>query len=414
MPGDAATVKRHLAWLPACAIPAMILAQSTGSGQTQMSDRAATLHRDALVFDAHVHVVNRQFYHGGDMGQRVDDGQFDLVRAREGGLDAMFFSLFVTEHYYPGRVETRQVLRLIDAAFDQLARNAEKIELALNASDIERISKAGKIAAFMDLEGGFDLDGDLSILRTLHRLGLRSFQLPAHNWANNFADSCCAPSKWNGLNDRGRAVVREANRLGMVINISHGSDETISQAIDVSSDPILATHHGLRSFNDIPRTMPDDLLKKLAAKGGVIGFQIGNEFHNVKVFNWRSQRAGKPFWDTSDIGRKEAGMSIEAIDALAAPQFPMVGVDAPEAIRLAPNDWLDVVDRATQLAGEDHVMLGSDFDGGPTLPRGMRDIRDLPMLTEAMLKRGWSGQRIRKFLGGNLLRVVRQVTEKKK
>ena len=270
------------------------------------------------------------------MGQRVDDGQFDLVRAKEGGLDAMFFSLFVTEQYYPARMETKQVLRLIDAAADQLARNRDKIELALDASDVERISRSGKIAAFMDLEGGFDLDGDLAVLRTLYRLGLRSFQLPAHNWANNFADSCCAPAKWHGLNDRGRAVVHEANRLGMVINISHGSDETIAQAIDVSADPILATHHGLRSFNDIPRTMPDDLLRKLAAKGGVIGFQIGNEFHNVKVFNWRTEHAGKPFWDTTDIGRKEAAMSIEELDALAAPQFPMVGVAAPEDDQVHP------------------------------------------------------------------------------
>jgi membrane dipeptidase len=397
-------MRRHLTALLVCLLPALLWAQ--------VSDRARTLHDDALIFDAHVHVVDRQFYHGGDMGQRVDDGQFDLVRAREGGLDAMFFSLFVTEQYYPARLETKQVLRLIDAAYDQLGRNKDKIELAFNASDVERIRKTGKIAALMDLEGGFDLDGDPAVLRDLYRLGLRSFQLSAHNWANNFADSCCAPAKWHGLNDRGRAVIREANRLGMVINVSHGSDETIAQAIDASTDPVLATHHGLRSFNDIPRNMPDDLLKKLAAKGGVIGFQIGNEFHNVKVFNWRTEHAGKPFWDTTDIGRKEAGMTIEELDKLAAPAFPMVGVNAPDELKLTPYDWLAVVDRAVALVGEDHVMLGSDFDGGPTLPRGMRDIRDLPMLTDAMVKRGWSDARIRKFLGGNLLRVVRQVTEK--
>ena len=399
-------MRRHLTALLVCLLPALLWAQ--------VSDRAKTLHDDALIFDAHVHVVDRQFYHGGDMGQRVDDGQFDLVRAREGGLDAMFFSLFVTEQYYPARLETKQVLRLIDAAYDQLGRNKDKIELAFNASDVERIRKTGRIAAFMDLEGGFDLDGDPAVLRDLYRLGLRSFQLSAHNWANNFADSCCAPAKWHGLNDRGRAVIREANRLGMVINVSHGSDETIAQAIDASTDPVLATHHGLRSFNDIPRNMPDDLLKKLAAKGGVIGFQIGNEFHNVKVFNWRTEHAGKPFWDTTDIGRKEAGMTIEELDKLAAPAFPMVGVNAPDELKLTPYDWLAVVDRAVAIVGEDHVMLGSDFDGGPTLPRGMRDIRDLPMLTEAMVKRGWSDARIRKFLGGNLLRVVRQVTEKRR
>jgi membrane dipeptidase len=132
-------------------------------------------------------------------------------------------------------------------------------------------------------------------------------------------------------------VIKEANRLGMVINISHGSDETISQAIDVSTDPLLATHHGLRSVNNIPRTMPDELVKKLASKGGVIGFQIGNEFHNVKVFKWVTQRAGKPFWDTTEIGRKEASMTIEEIDKLAAPQFPMIGQPAPEDLKFTPS-----------------------------------------------------------------------------
>src|SRR5689334_24445927 len=159
-----------------------LVATSVMGAQSPISDRAARLHRDTLVFDAHVHVVDRQFYHGGDMGQRVEDGQFDLVRAKEGGLNAMFFSLFVTEQYYPARLETKQTLRLIDAAYQQLERNKDKIQLAFNASDVERISARGKIAAFMDLEGGFDLDGDPAVLRALYRLGLRSFQLSAHNW----------------------------------------------------------------------------------------------------------------------------------------------------------------------------------------------------------------------------------------
>ena len=396
-------------WIPAVA--ALLVALPV-SPLGQAPDRAGALHRDTLVFDAHVHVVNRQFYHGGNMGQRVEDGQFDLARARDGGVDALFFSLFVTERYYPARHETRHVLRLIDAAHAQLAENAGTIELAYTASDVERISKGGKIAAFMDLEGGFDLDGDPAVLRNLYRLGLRSFQLPAHNWANGFADSCCAPARWKGLNERGRAVIREANRLGMVINISHGSDETISQALDISGDPLLATHHGLRSVNDIPRNMPDALLKKLASRGGVLGFQLGNTFHNPRFFKWATGRAGKPFWDTTAIGRKEQGLTIEEIDRLVAPEFPMVGLAAPEELRFTPDAFLAVVERAIEMVGEDHVMLGSDFDGGPTLPRGMRDVSDLPLLTAAMLKRGWPEPRIRKFLGGNLLRVVRQVTER--
>lgn len=164
--------------------------------------------------------MNRQLYQHNDIGQRLEGGQVDLPRAREGGLDAMFFSLFVSEEYYPGRHETKQALRLIDLAHQQIAKNQDRIALAYNASDVERVSRQGRIAAVLDLEGGFDLDGDLGVLRDLYRLGLRSAQLPAHNWANNFADSCCAPARWHGLNEHGRAVVREMNRLGMVINIS--------------------------------------------------------------------------------------------------------------------------------------------------------------------------------------------------
>lgn len=391
------------------AVSLLLLAAVCAAPQAP-SEAARKLHNDAFVFDAHVHMINRQFYLGGDIGQRVEDGQVDLPRAREGGVDAMFFSLFVTEDYYPARFETKQTLRLLDLALEQIERNRAVIGVARNAAEIRRQNREGRIAAVLDLEGGFDLDGDPAILRALHRLGLRSFQLPAHNWTNNFADSCCAEPKWNGLNERGREVVREANRLGMVINISHASDATIEQTIELSRHPVVATHHGLRSFNDIPRTMPDHLLAKLAAKGGVIAFHIGNEFHNRPLFEYRTKRAGRVFWDTTEIARRPAPATIEDIDHKVAPKFPMVGIDAPEDLKFRTDDWIAVVERAIEVAGEDHVALGSDFDGGPTLPRGMRDIRDLPMLTDAMLRRGWPQRRIRKFLGENLLRVFAEVT----
>jgi membrane dipeptidase len=378
-----------------------------------VSDRAWALHRSSLVFDGHIHAIEREFYHGGDIGQRKPDGQFDLARARDGGLGAMFFSFYVSEDYYPGRFETKQALRLIDACITQIQANASTIEIAHNATEIERIHASGKIAAVLDIEGSFDLDGDLGVMRDFYRLGLRSMQLSAHNWQSNYADSCCAGTfKNNGLNDRGRAWIHEANRLGMVINVSHASDDAISQAIDVSTDPVIATHHGLRQVNDIPRNMPDWLLKKLAAKGGVIGFQIGNEFHNRKVFDWVTAHAGKPFWDTKAI-HDRAPMTIFEIDQLAGRGFPMVGSGAPDDIKLTVDSWVAVVDRAIQMVGEDHVALGTDFDGGPTPPRGMRDVSDLPMITDAMLRRGYSDERIRKFLGGNLLRVFRQITEKR-
>jgi membrane dipeptidase len=362
-----------------------------------------------FTFDAHVHVINRQFYHGGNIGDRLPDGQFDLPRARKGGVNALFFSLFVTEEYYPQHYETKQALRLIDLALRQLEENRGIIELARNGRDIDRIVASGKMAAVLDMEGSLDRDGDLGVLRRFYQLGLRSYQLSAHNAQNGYADSCCSPAQWHGLNERGKALIAEMNRLGMVINVSHASDEAISQTIDVSADPVIATHHGLREFNDIPRNMPDWLLKKLAAKGGLIGFQIGNEFHNRRVFDWRTQHAGKPFWDTARVS--SSNLSIEQIDKMVAPQFPMLGSQAPDALKFTVDQWLQVTDRAIQLVGEDHVILGTDFDGGPTLPLPMRDISDTPLLIEAMRRRGYSEERVSKVMGGNLLRVFRQIAK---
>ena len=392
-------------------VAAAVLSAQAPAGPA-VSERARALHAKALVFDGHVHAVDREFYHGGDIGQRKSDGQFDLPRAKEGGLGALFFSIFVTEDYYPARLETKQAMRMLDSAIEQIGRNRQSIEIARTASDIERIHGSGKIAAVLDIEGSFDLDGDPAVIRQMHRLGMRSVQLSAHNWTSNYADSCCSAPKWHGLNDRGREVIREMNRLGMVINISHASDEAIATAIDLSTAPIVATHHGMRAVNDIPRTMPDALMKKLAAKGGVFGFQLGNEFHNRKAFDWATAHAGKAFWDTSAILQRGTQIPIYEIDKIVGPQFPMKPAEIPQDIRLTVDEWVGVVDRAIQLVGEDHVSLGSDFDGGPPLPRGMRDVRDLPMITDAMLRRGYSEERIRKFLGGNLLRVFRQITEK--
>jgi membrane dipeptidase len=381
-------------------------------GQTAVSERARALHNAGLVFDGHIHAVDRECYHGGDIGERKSDGQFDLPRAREGGLGALFFSVFIPEDYFPARYETKQALRMLDCAIQQISRNQAAMELARNAADIERIRRQGRIAAVLAVEGSFDLDGDPAVLRQMYRLGVRSVQLSAHNWTSNFADSCCSPPKWHGVNDRGRAWVREMNRLGMVIDVSHASDEAISQTIEISSDPVIATHHGLRTVNDIPRNMPDWLLEKLASRGGVIGFQLGNEFHNPKAFAWRSEHAGKAFWDTQEIVARGTGLTIAELDRMVAPQFPLAPAAIPDEIRMTVDDWVAVVDRAIRLAGEDHVALGSDFDGGPPLPRGMRDVRDLPLITDAMLRRSYSEERIRKFLGGNLQRIVRQITEK--
>jgi membrane dipeptidase len=378
----------------------------------EISATARAVHSRALVFDGHVHALDREFYQGGSFGDRKPDGYWDLPRAREGGLGAFFLSVYIPEPYLPGRFETKQALRRIEHALEQVQLNRAQVELALNGDDVERIRAKGKIAAVLDIEGSYDLDGDLDVLRGLHRLGLRSAMLSAHNWSQHYADACCSPAQVSGLTAHGREVVREMNRLGMVINVSHGSDESTSAAIDASADPIVATHGGLRSVVDIPRNTPDWLLKKLAARGGVFGMEIGNEFHSPVEYAYQTKHAEKSFWDTSAIPKQVEGLDVYQVDKLVAPQFPRVGMAVPDSVRVTADQWVAVLDRLIQVVGEDHVSIGTDFDGGPNLPRGMRDTRDLPILTDAMLRRGYSEAKIRKFWGGNLLRVFRQVTQK--
>ena len=390
---------------------ARALAQETNNQPApQISARAREVHRHAFIFDAHVHALDREFYYGGSMGDRKSNGQWDLPRAREGGEDAFFLSVYVPEEYYPSRFETRQTLRRMDHALRQIHENRNQVELARNGADIDRIRAKGKMAAVLDIEGSYDLDGDPGILRDLHALGLRSAQISAHNWNQNYADSCCSQPKSDGLTAHGRELIHEMNRLGMVINISHSGDDTISQILDISDRPVVATHHGLRSVNDIPRNMPDNLMKKLVDKGGVFCFQIGSEFHYPREYKWLTAERGKTFFDTASIPDRVKGKSLYEVDALVAPFFPMKGATVPDSVAMTVDDWVAVVDRAIRLIGEDHVGFGSDFDGGPTLAKGMRDVRDLPMITDAMLRRGYTEERIRKFWGGNLLRVFRQIT----
>ena len=322
---------RYSALASSAALDPFLWSRNLSQGSTadqaapSVSPRALEIHRRAFVFDAHVHALDREFYNGGSMGERRTDGQWDLVRAREGGEGAFFLSVYVPEEYYPSRFETKQTFRRVDHALRQLEENRNLVELALTADDVERIRAKGKMAAVLDIEGSYDLDGDLGILRALYGMGLRAAQLSAHNWNQNYADSCCSAPKSNGLTAHGRDVIREMNRLGMMINVSHSSDETISQVIDVSESPVIATHQGLRSVNNIPRNMPDMLLKKLTSKGGIIGFQIGSEFAYPKEYEWLTAQRGKTFFDTSSVPDRVRRKTIYEVDQLVAPQFPMPG-----------------------------------------------------------------------------------------
>ena len=248
-----------------------------------------------FVMDGHVHMINRQLYLGGDISDHYKDGQVDLPRIRKGGVNAIFFSIFTSDNYYPNRFELKETMILMDLALRQIRKNHDQIEMARNASDIERIYKSGKIAAFLHLEGSFDLDGDLGLLRDLYRLGLRSAMFVAHNTDTNFADSCCSPPKWNGITAHGIEVVHEMNRLGMVIDVAHASDATMRQVAAASSDPMIYSHGGSMFIVNTPRNITDETAKIIAAKGGVIGLQFGNGFNNPKYHDWlESHRESRP------------------------------------------------------------------------------------------------------------------------
>ncbi|WP_439482270.1 dipeptidase [Cyclobacterium plantarum] len=365
------------------------------------------LHHQALVMDGHTHVMTRELLFGTDIGQRYTDGTVDLPRAKEGGVDAMFFTVYTPEHYYPGRFETKNTFRVVNLALDQIEKNHAVIELALTASDIERITKKGKIAAFLDLEGPFDLDGDLNLLRALYRLGLRSMQLTAHNTTNAFIDTCNDVSRWGGINELGKTIIAEMNRLGMVINIAHASNDAILQTVEASKDPVIYSHGGFYSIVPHPRCITDEAAIALAAKGGVIGIHFGSLFNNPKYWEWQTDTK-----ETTPASVQSTELkTIEEVDKELRKEVPLVFTgEIPDEYWMHVDQLAKVIDYGVNLVGEDHMAIGSDLDGGPELPREIKDISDFPQITMAMQRLGYNDQRIKKILGLNWLRVIREVT----
>jgi len=378
------------------------------------ADRAARLHRDAFVMDAHVHFMNRQIYLGGDIGERpagpVGGVGVDLPSAREGGLKAFFFNLYVEDAYAARNYEVKQALRLVDLALEQIRKNHDKIELALNADDIQRINRAGKMAAVLDFEGAFDMDGSLAVLRNLHRLGVRGIQFADNARPTNYADSACCAPKWNGINDKGRALIREANRLGMFINLAHASDDVWRQVIEYSKHPVISTHQGLRKFNpDVAYNTSDELVKKLAAKGGILGMHFSPTTWSRPFYEYyQKKRASAP----APTAKAAAPQTFEEITNHFRLTSAKVDPLPPKEVIESTNRWAEVVDYYVRLVGEDHVALGSDFGGGLAVRAGMTNINQYENVTRALVEKGYSDERIRKILGGNLLRYFRQVTSR--
>lgn len=393
-------------------IKSLLSAPVTGNNLplTPQDKPMSDLHRKAFVMDGHTHVMTRELLMNTDIGQRYPDGTVDLPRAKEGGVDAMFFSVYTPEHYYPGRFETKNTFRVVNLALDQIKKNHSQIGLALTASDIVRISKKGKIAAFLDLEGGYDMDGDINLLRALYRLGLRSMQLTAHNTTNAFIDSCNDVRLWGGINALGKKIIAEMNSLGMVINIAHASNDAILQTAEASWHPVIYSHGGFYSIVAHPRCITDEAAKAVASKGGVIGIHFGSLFNNPKYWAW--QKAPKETTPASVQG--SVMKTIEEVDKELLKEVPLNFTGTiPDEYWMHVDQLAKVIDYGVNLVGEDHMAIGSDLDGGPELPREIKDISDFPQITMAMQRLGYSDQRIKKILGLNWLRVIRQVTEGK-
>ncbi len=383
------------------ALPA-VSQQSADDGK--LRERAARLHREAIVIDTHNDITSPISDKGYDLGPRDASGQTqtDIPRMKEGGLDAEFFAIYVSGRYAREGGSARRAFQMIDGVYDQVRRHPDALEMAFTSDDIRRISKSGKIAALMGIEGGHAIEDSLPALRMFYKLGVRYMTL-THSNTNNWADSSGDINNkeikhHNGLTDFGREVVREMNRIGMMVDISHVADKTFWDVMAVSQAPVIASHSSARALTDIPRNMTDEMLAAVGKRGGVVMINFGASFVNTKYVKPSPEAQAK----IDEARRMYAGdpdrMRAE-IAKITGPR-PRVTLDM----------LIDHIAHVAKVAGIDHVGIGSDFDGvGGQLPEGMEDISKLPAITFELLKRGFSDADVKKILGENFLRTMAEV-----
>jgi membrane dipeptidase len=382
-------------------ITILVLPASSSIGE---SDEVLKLHRAAIVFDAHCDTAMRLIGDQPiDLGERQEDGHMDLPRMAEGGLDAQIFACWVS----PGLDEdhwVEQALDMIDAVWEQARRYPDRLEVTLTGADIRRVVGEGKVAALLGIEGGHVIMDDLGTLRNYYRLGVRCMTLTWMN-TNNWADSSDDTTKWGGLTEFGREVVREMDRLGMVIDCSHVSDSTFFDVIETTKHPVLISHSCMRTLCDVPRNVSDEELRRLRENGGVICINYFPGFLDKEYY----ERASV-IWDEFRERRRKlteeyGGDRQRAWEELRTEfQERFAELQPPSIERL-----VDHIDHAVSIAGVEHVGLGSDFDGISVPPVGLEDVSKLPAITAELRARGYSDGDIEKILGGNLLRLVEQV-----
>ena len=379
--------------------PAMAGRQTPPAARHDFLVRARKIHAETIGIDSHIDTLQRVLNGKEDISRRTGKGHVDLPRLEEAGMRAPFFALYVPT-YYKGAEAVRRTLQLRDAMQSMLDAHPDRIELALTASDIERIGKAGKVAAVLTIESGHAIADDLAMLRTYHRLGIRSMTL-THFRNTNWADSSTDTPEHGGLTDFGREVVREMNRLGMIVDISHVSDKTFYDTLAVTTRPVIASHSSCRALTDVPRNMTDDMIRAVGKNGGVIGINFGGNFLSQKEV----EASRKNFAARAAV---DPGLTGRALDEFATKDYlDTYSVMRPNRSTLA--DAVTHIDHVVKLVGIDHVGIGSDWDGISTVPAGLEDVSRMPYLTAALLERGYSEQDVKKILSGNFLRVMRQV-----
>ncbi len=366
-----------------------------------ISERARAVHAAGMLFDGHNDLPWRLRSEGDfgltkfDLSRRLDSGQTDIPRLREGGVKAQFWSVYIpSEHPNPARTVTEQ----IDLVHRMVDRYPDAFEMAFSAADVERIAAAGKIASLIGIEGGVAIENNLAQLRAFYELGARYMTL-THNTTLDWADAATDTPKHDGLSPFGERVVKEMNRLGMLVDISHVSPATMADALRVSEAPLIASHSSAYALCPSPRNVPDEILKLVRQNGGVIMVNFFSGF--IVPESGKKMRAMIEELRTKFPDREERARAMEA-------WFQSEGA---KLSRGTYRDVADHIDHIVKVAGIDHVGIGSDFDGITMWPVGLEDVAAYPRLTDELLRRGYSDADVHKILGGNVLRAFRQAGE---
>src|ERR1041384_4317018 len=399
--GEFMRLRKLFGLLVVCLIGLPVAAQTRDQALWQ---RALQIHRRAIVIDTHNDVTTPMTNDDYDLsGTPPTPYRTSIERMKKGGLTAEFFSLYVKPWYVEHGGAARRTLDMIDSVYRAVERHPRDLMFATSVADIRRAKRQGKIAALMGIEGGHAIEDSLPTLREFYRLGVRYMTLTWNN-TNNWADAGRGEKKHNGLSEFGKEVVREMNRLGMLVDVSHVSDETMSDALDVSKAPIIASHSSARALSDVPRNIPDDLLKRIAKNGGVVQVNFYSVFVDAKTVSPQSAERDKKLKAQQDEFNQKykddpERLAEESDKLEAANPLPPLPI----------SKLIDHIDYIVKVAGIDHVGIGADFDGANDMPEGAQDVSMLPNITYELLKRGYSERDIRKILGENLLRAFAEV-----